>query len=235
MSNIVIAAEKSQNSKTGVVSATYAPIQSCPKSCPFLDSGCYAQTGNTGIHLSRINRAARLCKKERPIDIARAEAKKIKGLTGKRPLRLHVVGDCKTSRAASIVAKASEEYHGRHGQQVWTYTHAWKEIPREKWGNISVLASCETLKECEHAMERGYAASIVRIKPFDNEFSWKGMRLIPCLELTKGVKCNNCQRCWGDKALMDHKKIICFFPHGPLSNRATDVIRQKWAEQDKGN
>ena len=234
MSNVVITAEKSKNSKTGLVSATYAPIQSCPESCPFLNSGCYAQTGPTGIHLNRMNKAARECKKERPIDIARIEARRIKELTGQRPLRLHVVGDCKTARAASIVARASEEYHSRHGQSVWTYTHAWKEIPREKWGNVSVLASCETLKECRHAMERGYAASIVRIKPFDNEFNWKGLKLSPCMELTNGAKCNACQRCWGDKSLRDNKKVICFFPHGPMAAHAVNQIRHKWAEQDKG-
>jgi len=42
---VVIAVEKSQNSKTGEVAVTYAPIHSCPKTCPFLDSGCYAQYG----------------------------------------------------------------------------------------------------------------------------------------------------------------------------------------------
>ena len=53
---IVKAVEKSVNSKTGPVSVTYAPIYSCPRSCPFLDKGCYAQNGHCGIHLSKLNK-----------------------------------------------------------------------------------------------------------------------------------------------------------------------------------
>ena len=54
----VITVEKSNNKKTGIVSATYAPIFTCPTTCPFLNSGCYAQSGPTALHLNRINKAA---------------------------------------------------------------------------------------------------------------------------------------------------------------------------------
>ena len=54
----VIAIEKSANKKNGIVSATYAPISTCPTSCPFMNAGCYAQSGPTALHLSRINLAS---------------------------------------------------------------------------------------------------------------------------------------------------------------------------------
>jgi hypothetical protein len=234
MYKIVIATEKSQNSKTGQVSATYAPIQSCPSTCSFLNQGCYAQCGNTAIHLNRMNQQARELKKERPIDIARLEAKSIKNLTGTRPLRLHIVGDCRTSRAASILAKASKEYKEKYQQPVWTYTHSWKNIPREKWGGIAVLASCETIKECKEALRRGYAPSIVRLKPFTRSFKYRGLEMIPCPSFDKGLKCNECQRCWDDKELLKKNRAICFFPHGAQEHKAINVIRTKWAEQDRG-
>ena len=223
----VTAVEKSKNSKTGEVSATYAPIQSCPEHCPFLDHGCYAQNGNTQFTLSRLNTNAKKYKSERPVDIARAEAKAIDGLSGSLPLRLHIVGDCKTARAAEIVARAAEAHIAKHGQPVWTYTHSWREIPREKWGKVSVLASCETIDECKQAMKRGYAASIVRLKPFEFPFSWKGVSMVPCKELTKGVKCDKCRVCMNDKSIRENKKVICFFPHGSRANEAKEVIRRK--------
>jgi hypothetical protein len=210
----VIAVDKSQNSKTGPVSCTYAPIHSCPKTCPFLNSGCYAQHGHSGIHLRRMNRVAETQKRTRPIDIARAEAKAIRNLKGQGPLRLHVVGDCKTSRAAKVVSMAAEAYMKQHDQKAWTYTHAWKEIPRESWGDVSVLASCETLEDAKYAMERGYAACMVRYKEFNRPFSYKGIDMIPCLQETKGIKCDKCKICMHDDKLRDNKKVICFFPHG---------------------
>ena len=224
---IVKAVEKSANSKTGPVSVTYAPIQSCPKTCPFLNSGCYAQQGHCGIHLNRLNKAAEAEKVTRPIDIAKKEAEAISNLKGDKPLRLHIVGDCKTSQAAEIVAKAAAEYTAKNGQPVWTYTHAWKDIPRDKWGSISVFASCETIDEAKHAMKRGYAASMVRLKPFKRPFAWEDVILIPCLEMNKGVKCDKCKLCFKDQRALDKKKVICFFPHGSQINITKDAIRVK--------
>ena len=224
---IVKAVEKSANSKTGPVSVTYAPIQSCPKSCPFLNSGCYAQTGHCGMHLARLNKTATENNITRPIDIAKKEAEAISKLKGDKPLRLHIVGDCRTSKAAEIVAKAATEYTAKHGQPVWTYTHAWREIPRSKWGSISVLASCETITEAKEAMKRGYAASIVRLKEFDRPFVWEDVIMMPCLEMTKGTKCDKCKLCFNDQALINKEKVVCFFPHGSKQNAAKDAIRTK--------
>jgi len=224
---IVKAVEKSTNSKTGPVSVTYAPIHSCPKSCPFLNSGCYAQQGHCGIHLSRLNKTAEAEGITRPIDIAKKEAEAIRKLKGDKPLRLHIVGDCRTPQAAEIVAAAAAEYTSKHGQPVWTYTHAWKEIPRSKWGSISVLASCETIEEAKHAMKRGYAASIVRLKEFKRPFAWEDVILMPCPEMTKGIKCDKCKLCLNDNKLLNKEKVICFFPHGSRENQAKDAIRRK--------
>jgi hypothetical protein len=116
--NVVLAIEKSQNSKTGIVSTTYAPIYSCPKTCPFLDNGCYGQSDFCGLHLNRINKEALKQRITRPLDIAKVEAAGIRKLSGKRPLRIHVVGDCSTPKAAEVVAFAAEEYKTKDNQNV---------------------------------------------------------------------------------------------------------------------
>jgi hypothetical protein len=228
MSKLIIAVEKSQNSKTGDnISATYAPIQSCPKTCVFLNKGCYAQYGHTGIHLSKLNKECTVSKKTRPIDIARSEAKEIRKLSGKNPLRLHIVGDCQTPKAAEIIAAACADYMNKHNQIVWGYTHAWKVIPREKWGKISILASCETLEEVKYAHSRGYAASIVRAKPFENSFIYQDVKMIACKEQIKGIKCSDCKLCMNDKQLLSSFKTpsaICFFAHGPGENLVKKII-----------
>jgi hypothetical protein len=224
MDKIVLAVEKSVNSKTGPVSATYAPIQSCPATCPFLDHGCYAQHGNCGIHLRKLNRNAAKQNKTRAVDIAREEARAIRELKGDLPLRLHIVGDCKTPQAAEIVARACEDYTKKQGKKVWTYTHAWKSIPREKWGDISVLASCEKMEDAHQAMQRGYAASMVRLKPFKQSFMYKGVKMTPCPEMVADIPCNQCGMCLNDTKLKDRKRVICFFPHGSGANHARTAI-----------
>ena len=223
MNKIVLAVNKSQNAKMGLVSATYAPIQSCPKTCPFLNNGCYAQTSFCGMWLHRLNKAAKETKKEYPRDIAREEAKLIKKMKGNRPLRLHVVGDCRTNAAAETIAKACKVYSSKYNQPVWTYTHAWRDVNREAWGDVSVLASCETIKQCYEAIERGYTTSMVYPNTFTKSIKIGKLKLIPCLEMTKGIKCSDCKLCFSDN---NKNRVICFFPHGSGAEKVKQTIEQ---------
>lgn len=227
MNKLIIAVEKSTNSKIGVVSATYAPIETCPSTCPFLNHGCYAQTSHTGIHAARLGKNARASKVVTPLKLAKEEAKAIRTLKGDYDLRLHVIGDCKTTKAAEVLAKASAEHSAKHGKKVWTYTHAWREIPREKFGDISVLASCETLEECKQAMRRGYAASVVRLKPFKGTMPFSGLKMTACKELSNGTKCSKCKLCMNDQKLLKNNEVICFFPHGSGATKAKEAILKK--------
>src|SRR5208283_5946114 len=79
------------------VDATYTSIkQTCPKSCPLMGEGCYAELGYVGIVSHRLDDEA--CGLS-PLDVARSEAKAIdncyKGgqVPIKRDMRLHVAGD----------------------------------------------------------------------------------------------------------------------------------------------
>src|SRR5262249_44299407 len=138
-----IAVETSDNDKLGGCSATYAAQHSCPLGCPLLGAGGYAEHGPIHFITRRLNKARALG----PAALARREAEAIAALTGDRPLRLHVVGDARTPLAARILAEAAEEYRKRGGRPAWTYTHAWRAVPRECWGDVSVLASCETTEQ----------------------------------------------------------------------------------------
>lgn len=214
---LAFAVELSENSKTGPVSATYSAQSSCPSCCPLLDGqGCYAETGMVGIYSARLNKNAggRTARID-PRKIAREEARAIDGLTGERPLRLHVVGDARTNGAAKILARAAGDYirrgwrslllskrmEGRpkpldsHWTRVWTYTHAWRTVSRKSWlgpwGNnvVSVLASCETINQTRKAMELGYAAAlVVDSHPVDGK-AWSApggkVTVIPCPAQTK--------------------------------------------------
>lgn len=220
------AAEKSGSSKLGPVSVTMASQASCPTSCVFLGAGCYAENGFIGGFITK-----RLTKHPEtdPVAIAQAEADKIDKLTGTRPLRLHVVGDSFTVEGTRILAAAVERYTARGGGRAWTYTHAWRVVPREAWGPISVLASCETADDVARARMRGYAAAlVVRSHPSDKlgEVLGGGHAVLPCPEQTRGIQCNDCRLCLDDTRLREQNIAIAFALHGSG--------HKQWADGSRG-
>ena len=212
---LAIAVKKTGNTKVGDVAVTHAAQGSCPTSCTFLGSGCYAETGQQKWVTHRLNRSAATAT---PRQIALAEAEAIRKLNGKKPLRLHVVGDCPDEESARIVSAAADEYRAKHNQPVWTYTHAWRTVPREAWGNVSVLASCETPADVAQAKKRGYATAIV-VAQFQSQkrHQFASVDAIPCVEQTKGVTCDKCRLCFNDDYLRDSGRTIALEGHGIMS------------------
>lgn len=150
---LAAAYSETRNTKTGKVAATYASMGSCPLTCPFIDKGCYGKTGRVSKHLRDYFGDGS------PFEIAQAEALAIRAMQVKvgLPIRLHIVGDCSSDQMARMVSDAvATWYIGRGGGPAWTYTHAWRDVSRESWGVVNVLASCETLEEVKQANMRGY-------------------------------------------------------------------------------
>ena len=234
----VIAKTNSGNRKIGKVATTYVSQESCPTSCPFFDGGgCYAEQGPVGWITSRLNAAAKAAPTPpTPEELGQAEADAIDGLkvVPGQPLRLHTVGDCKTDEAASLVAAAAGRYQDedRRGGPVWTYTHAWKNVSRDSWGEVSVLASCETADDVRAAHTRGYATSIVvEDFPTDKRYELDGIEILPCVQQTHGKTCDECRLCFDDERLLKKKLTIGFKVHGTNSG----VRKAKLALQNPSN
>ena len=47
---LVIPQPGKENRKTGQIPTAYVARETCPSSCPLLGKGCYAETGNIGLH-----------------------------------------------------------------------------------------------------------------------------------------------------------------------------------------
>lgn len=213
------AVEQTANPKLGPVSATYVAQQSCPVSCPFLGSGCYAENGFTGGNIVKpLNRG--VAEIMTPVEIALDEAAAIDRLSGERDLRLHVVGDSTTAEGTRALAAAARRYSSRHNHPVWTYTHAWRWLPRSAWGAISVLASCENERDVTAARRRGYATAIVVAEhPTRRLHKGNRLRLLPCPEQTSGVSCSNCRLCQRDDFLRAAGITISFAAHGSVGSK----------------
>lgn len=219
MSPLALATSKSHNRKTGTAAVTYAAQGSCPASCRFLGAGCYAEGGGIGHITRRLNAEGR---RASPVEIAEAEAHAIDYCEiqfAGQAMRLHSVGDCSTEKAARIVAGAAARWRARGGGPVWTYTHAWRMVPREAWHPISVLASCETPGDVFAARVRGYATAMV-VEEFqrDTRYPIAGegtiVELVPCPAQTRHVPCTDCGLCLDDELRYDAGVTIGFALHG---------------------
>lgn len=216
-------------------SSTFAPVrQTCPP-CPFKGNGCMAESGYTGRPNRRIEvNAAGLSSAE----VSRREAEAIDrrlhprgvprdgGRDGRsgRDLRLHVSGDVTTRSGLRGLAAAVSRWKGRGGGAAWTFTHAWRSLPGEEWGPISVLASIEETADADLARARGYAPAItVREFPVPRAFRLEGSSTtwIPCPAELGKTTCVECRLCL-DRTdwLRETGRGIAFAVHGQSAERA---------------
>lgn len=220
------------------MASTYVSIAAtCPDFCEFKAGGCFAAAGASHLTMNGLNRAA-LGKEA--LDVTLLEAAAIDALCPRgvpkdghkgqgRALRLHVGGEVSCTNGARSLAAAADRWLARGGGPVWTFTHRWRQIPREAWGRISVMASCKTHDEIAQAARRGYAPSIV-VPKFPNgqrPFGIAGRRGIPCLnESGAGLTCAECQLCLHDTKLLASGRVIVLEAHGRDEEDAAAALVQ---------
>lgn len=210
-------------------SATYVPVrQTCPDSCPFRGHGCMAEAGYTGRAVRRLEA---LAEGFDAWDLARIEAAQIDRLLPdgvprdggrdglrQRDLRLHVSGDTVSRAGLELIAAAVERWRLRGGGSAWSFTHAWRALPREAWGPVSILASVETPDEANHARDLGYTPAITaRSFPSRSTFRVTGSSTtwIPCPAETSGRTCVECRLCLDREPwLNETNRGIAFAVHG---------------------
>jgi hypothetical protein len=157
--------------------------------------------------------------------VMKIHAEKIRQLSGRRMLRLNVVGDCDFDEGAKILAQAAKEHTEKCGMPVFTYTHG-HETKRESWGDISVLRSCETFGQVKKAHEDGFAAAmVVDTHDSPNAVKHEGFTIIPCPQQTgKAANCAACKLCSQGNKLHSKKAVIAFAIHGTRAKRAKEVL-----------
>lgn len=227
------------------VSATDLPISAtCPESCVFKEApgvpgGCYASSGFSVIKIRQLEAAA---KGFTSLELVKEEARQIDrafggrripqdGARGGRDLRLHVAGDVQVPEEAAVLGAAATRWKQRGGGLIWSFTHAWREVPRSAWGpDISVLASVEHARDFLLARKQGYAAAIVveDFKNGDRAYRLPGARstkVIPCPAETRSATCASCRLCLTN-TLFKTSTAIAFKIHGLGSNRALQALRR---------
>lgn len=223
------------------VSATYASIEAtCPDSCAFKRSGCFADSGFTKMAGQLMDAAA---SGRASLDVIREEARLIRrafagagrrgrvpqdGARGGRDLRLHVGGDIDSADGAALLGAAARNWRWRGGGAVWTFTHRWQTVPRAAWGpGLQVFASIEAPQQIAAAAAQGYASALV-VDRFEQDRAYpiaKGWKLIPCPAETRGATCASCRICL-DRDVLGMRAVIGFQVHGTGAAAAKDKLVQ---------
>jgi hypothetical protein len=218
-----------------ITNTSIAATSSC--ACPFKGPGCYVQEGFTTFNAARLDQAAKghtadeviveeVCLIDRSFG---GRGVPQDGARGGRDLRLHFGGDVGSVAGAHLLGAAAVRWLRRGGGQPRTYTHWWREIPREAWGPaISVLASVETAADVERARDAGYPAAIVVEEfPSDRAYLLPGSsaRIIPCPADTRGVTCATCRLCI-DRDLLGMNAAIAFAARGSGKKKVVRSLLQ---------
>lgn len=222
----------SKNSKLGnlPVDSTYASIKAtCPSSCELKDNGCYATLSYVNIVVNKLDKESVGLS---TLEAARQEAKAIDQSYngGKVPynrcLRLHVSGDSRTVKGSALINSAVGRWKKRGGLDCWSYTHAWREVKRNVWKHVSMLASVATVQDAIKAREQGYAPAIV-VAEFDSPKAFtipgSNIKFIPCPAQTspggKEIGCTECRLCFNADRLYENNFGIAFAAHGVQQNK----------------
>lgn len=165
--------------------------------------------------------------------MAKLEAAGIRKLSGLRKLRVHVLGDCATPEAASVVGQAMVEHEKKHGRAAWSYTHAWREVPVQAWKGARVLASCNNVGEVKEARAKGYGtAMIVPPHPTNRIYTHEGERIVPCPAQFKHdgkrvVTCEHCTLCNRPDFLRQQQLSVGFQPDSGTQKRVLRLLEVK--------
>jgi len=220
---------KSENAKiagSNPIDCTYVSIKrSCPDTCSLRDNKtCYAENGHVGFTVQKLDHRARGLS---ALQVARAEAKAIddaykgKEFPKGRNLRLHVSGDSRTIKGTRLLNKAIQRWKQRGGGSCWSYTHAWKRVPRIEWKDVSILASIERVEEALEARKQGYAPALV-VPEHISDKSYKlpnsEIKWIPCVAQTRNIPCSDCKLCFNADRLFEGGFGITFAVHGARKN-----------------
>ena len=185
---------------------TYRPVGlTCPRTCPYLGAGCYAQGGNVAIHERRAS-------VDRDAAIVSAAVAMVWAARTGRVARLHVSGDVMGPdgrvdhayvHGLADVARSVSTLRGGAGPVAWTYTHApagpWVELLRE--AGVAVRLSDRA----------GAWGAVVVADRSDARVKRAGMSspLAVCPAQLSGTTCATCRLCWARPDV-----TIAFVAHG---------------------
>lgn len=210
---------KSGNAKTGPMAVSTSAKSTCSPSCPFLDNGCYAQSGPLNLHWLKVTSG------ERGTNFATFLGK-LKELPNGSAFRHNQAGDLPHN-----LGRISETFIRRmivatKHLRAYTYTHHNLKvgdnlslIRKANRAGFTINVSCETEAQVDDAIAHNLPAVMVAPSA-ESRVTWHtegGNVVIVCpAQRSDTVTCADCMLC--------HKRgkkvAIAFLAHGTSKRKA---------------
>lgn len=220
----------SGNEKTGPIPVSVTSANSCPKSCPFYDKGCYSLYGNAAIHWNKVSNG------ERGSDWL-AFIKQVKSLPKSTLWRHNVAGDLIPNGNGVTVNKSALEQlvSANKGKSGFTYSHhklTKANVSLFQFANnngFTVNVSTEDPEIADKVITK-YGIPAVAVIPSQwadskvtkSHFKTKSGRLVVVCPASRndGMNCAKCKLC----AMPDRTFIIGFPAHGSAAKTVNGIV-----------
>lgn len=219
----------SANKKTGQMTVTYRPMDTCPPDCVFLPSGPIGGCYGTGRNFAMAGREAATLTVDKAVELIETRRPK-KAKETARYLRDRVIGDVITGQGTldRDYVQAIAEVAKRLSLIAYGYTHAWTRFTSrdvrfiQRTGYV-MNASCETVEDVEAAVGLGLLPTIVN-DDLPEGAMIAGYRVVTCPAQThEDVTCASCGLC----AKTQRAALVRFRIHGTAKQRASQAVKSK--------
>lgn len=218
----------SGNSKTGPIPVSTTSADTCPPTCPFQGSGCYAEQGHVGMHWRKVTKGARGA-------AWRTFLAAVRTITDGQLWRHNQAGDLPGAGNRIAVKQLRELVDASKHSRPFTYTHKpvlgtsalatsnREAVAAANRDGFVINLSGNNLRHADELADLGIGP-VVTVLPSDAPpvtYTPKGRRVIGCPAQTRDdVTCSTCQLC----AKRDRRGIIVgFFAHGSSHRKASAI------------
>lgn len=210
----------SRNRKTGSIPTTRTDRKSCPSSCPFYNSGCYAQYGPESMQWNKMHNSL-----EWSDFLA-----KIRRIPYKQLWRHNTAGDLPHIDGNIIVNMIRDLISANKNRRGFTYTHHQLsaenvEIIKEANHNgFTINVSTESIKRADYVMSVHKIPAVAVVNSNERRRFFRtnsGRKVILCPAVVhENVNCSTCGIC----ANPNRESIVAFPSHGPGKYKVNSII-----------
>jgi hypothetical protein len=211
----------SSNAKTGPIPVSTSTSKTCPPTCPFKDSGCYAGSGPLALHWSAVTRQLRGMPWDSFLDAVR-------DMPEGQLWRHNQAGDLPGEGESINGIELGGLIMANAGKRGFTYTHKHsgadnlEKIRMANDGGFTVNLSANTLAHADTLADTK-AGPVVVVLASDqnaNTVTPAGRKVVVCPATQRdGVTCASCKLC----SRSDRSVIIGFPAHGTGKRKASAV------------
>ena len=212
---------KSANAKTGPIPVSTTSAESCPSTCPFQGSGCYADAGPLALHWRKVTSG------ERGMSWGEFCAL-VRTLPRGAIWRHNQAGDLPHNAGIIDTAKLDALTDANKGRKGFTYTHHdpvlnAAAIRNANRAGFTINLSANNLAHAD-TLVRQNIAPVTVVLPSDHKekvtYTPGGVKVVTCpAEVEKGITCQRCQLC-ADPA---RYYVIGFPAHGTGKRKASII------------